>query len=218
MGGTRPDIRWSGSEQGWAAYPLWNVVKPGEGFSHWVGPQNAGWLPAEACLHTRDTWFWVPDSDKTLRNMDFMTKTYFESIGRGANLLINMTPDTSGIIPPNEVKSLYEFGKKISSMFSNPLSQSNQNLEGDTINLHMSEKKRVGLIEIEEDIHNGQNIQQYKTEAYIAGQWKTITSGLSIGRRRLEVIEPVETNQVRLIITKRSAEKKIRKFAVYAKR
>lgn len=218
MGGTRPDIRWSGSEQGWAAYPLWNVVKPGEGFSHWVGPQNAGWLPAEACLHTRDTWFWVPDSDKTLRNMDFMTKTYFESIGRGANLLINMTPDTSGIIPPNEVKSLYEFGKKISSMFSHPLSQSNQNLEGDTINLHMAEKNSVALIEIEEDIHNGQNIQQYKTEAYIAGQWKTITSGLSIGRRRLEVIEPVETNQVRLIITKRSAEKKIRKFAVYAKR
>ena len=218
MGGTRPDIRWSGSEQGWAAYPLWNVVKPGEGFSHWVGPQNAGWLPAEACLHTRDTWFWVPDSDKTLRNMDFMTKTYFESIGRGANLLINMTPDTSGIIPPNEVKSLYAFGKKINSMFSDPLAQSNQNLVGDTINLHMSEKNRVGLIEIEEDIHNGQYIQQYKTEAYIAGQWKTITSGLSIGRRRLEVIEPVETNQVRLIITKRSAEKKIRKFAVYTKR
>lgn len=103
-------------------------------------------------------------------------------------------------------------------MFSHPLSQSNQNLEGDTINLHMAEKNSVALIEIEEDIHNGQNIQQYKTEAYIAGQWKTITSGLSIGRRRLEVIEPVETNQVRLIITKRSAEKKIRKFAVYAKR
>lgn len=218
MGGTRPDIRWSGSEQGWAAYPLWNVVKPGEGFSHWVGPQNAGWLPAEACLHTRDTWFWVPDSDKTLRNMDFMTKTYFESIGRGANLLINMTPDTSGIIPPNEVKSLYEFGKKINSMFTDPLAQSNQNLLGDTINLHMSEKNRVGLIEIEEDIRNGQYIQQYKTEAYIAGQWKTITSGLSIGRRRLEAIEPVETNQVRLIITKRSAEKKIKKFAIYTKR
>ncbi len=218
MGGTRPDIRWSGSEQGWAAYPLWNVVKPGEGLSHWVGPQNAGWLPAEACLHTRDTWFWVPDSDKTLRNMDFLTKTYFESIGRGANLLINMTPDTSGIIPPAEVKSLYEFGKKINSMFADPLAQANQNIVGDTIHLHMSEKKRVGLIEIEEDIHNGQFIQQYKTEAYIAGQWKTITSGLSIGRRRLEAIEPVETSQVRLIITKRSAEKKIRKFAVYTKR
>lgn len=216
MGGTRPDIRWSGSEQGWAAYPLWNVVKPGEGFSHWVGPQNAGWLPAEACLHTRSTWFWVPESDKTLRNMDFMTKVYFESIGRGSNLLINMTPDTSGIIPPNEVKNLYEFGKKINSLFSNPLAQYNQEEAKDTISLHLAKRSKVGLIGIEEDIRNGQQIQAYKAEAYVAGQWQTIASGLSIGRKRIERIDPVETNQVRLIVTGGQEEKRVKKFAVYA--
>ncbi|MEK7720072.1 MAG: alpha-L-fucosidase [Bacteroidota bacterium] len=217
MGGTKPDIRWSGSEQGWAAYPLWNVVKPGEGLTHWVGPQSAGWLPAEACINTRDVWFWAPNSDKTLRNIDFMTKVYFESIGRGANLLINMTPDTSGIIPQVEVKNLDELGKKINRMFSTPLGILNLKQTGDTINLQVSEKGKIELIEVEEEISSGQHIQQYKVEASIAGQWKLVSSGLSIGRKRVEIIEPVQTNQVRLILTGNKDKMRVKKFAVYAK-
>lgn len=217
MGGTKPDIRWSGSEQGWAAYPLWNIVKPGEGLTHWVGPHSAGWLPAEACINTRDTWFWVPNSDKTLRNIDFMTRVYFESIGRGANLLINMAPDTSGIIPQVEVKNLDELGKKINRLFSTPLGLLKQIQACDTISLQMPGKSKIGLIEIEEDISNGQYIQQYKVEAYIADQWERVASGLSIGRRRLETIEPVETNEIRLILKGNKENMRVKKIAVYPK-
>ena len=217
MGGTKPDIRWSGSEQGWAAYPLWNVVKPGEGFTHWVGPQSSGWLPAEACINTRNTWFWVPNSDKTLRNLDFMTKVYFESLGRGANLLINMTPDTSGLIPPVEVKSLDDLGRRITAMFSSPLGVMNQTQHADTINLQVSGKNKVELIDLEEEIKNGQQIQKYEVEAKIAGKWKLVSSGLSIGRRRLENVEPVQTDQMRLILTGNKDNMFVKKFAVYGK-
>lgn len=217
MGGTKPDIRWSGSEQGWAAYPLWNVVKPGEGLAHWVGPHSAGWLPAEACINTRDTWFWAPNTDKTIRNIDFMTKVYFESIGRGANLLINMTPDTSGIIPPFEVNSLHELGKKVTSLYSVPLGVSDQKQTRDTINLQLSAKGKIELIEIEEEISNGQHIRQYKVEASLAGLWRMVASGSSIGRKRLERIDPVETSNLRLILTGEAEKMGVKKFAVYAK-
>ena len=217
MGGTKPDIRWSGSEQGWAAYPLWNIVRPGEGFSHWVGPQNYGWLPAEACIHTRNTWFWVPESDKTLRAIDFMMRVYFESIGRGANLLINMTPDTSGIIPDTEVKRLDDFGKKIYGLFSTPLGPLNKKQLEDTLWIQLPEKNKIGLIEIEEDISNGQHIKKYKIAAYVSDQWKVIASGLSIGRKRLDIIEPVVTNQVRLILSGNKDYMSVKKFAVYPK-
>ena len=217
FGGTRPDVRWSGSEQGWAPYPLWNIVEPGEGLSYWVGPQNSGWLPAEACINTRNTWFWVPGSDNTLRDINFMTNVYFESIGRGANLLINMTPDTSGTIPLAEVINLDEWGGKINRMFSTPLGLLNKNQTGNLINLQMHEKNKIGLIEIEEDISNGQHIKEYTVEAYAAGQWKVVASGFSIGRRRLQIIEPVETNHLRLILKGNKDTMCVKKFAVYAK-
>jgi alpha-L-fucosidase len=217
MGGTKPDIRWSGSEQGWASYPLWNIVNPGEGLSHWVGPCNAGWLPAEACINTRNTWFWIPKSDKTLRDINFMTKVYFESIGRGANLLINMTPDTSGLIPGAEVDNLDEFGKKVIKLFSKPLGVLYNKQIVDTLIIQMPKKGKIELIDLEEDIRVGQHIEKYMVEAKINNQWKIIASGLSIGRRRLEIIEAVETDMVKLVLIGDKGNMCVSKFAVYAK-
>ncbi|CAG5010692.1 hypothetical protein DYBT9275_04794 [Dyadobacter sp. CECT 9275] len=210
MGGTQPDVRWSGSEQGWSAYPLWNVLEKGEGLAHWVGPQNSGWIPAEANIYTRNTWFWTPDSDKTLRTTDFLKKTYFRSVGQGANLLINMTPDTSGLIPAAEVERLGEFGKSIQSALSAPLATG----EGQT-EISLGRKQPVSLFEIEEDISAGQHVKKYEIQAFTDNTWKTVAEGESIGRRRLQGITPVETGKVRLLVKEGNQKAVIRKFAVY---
>jgi alpha-L-fucosidase len=214
MGGTNPDVRWSGSEQGWAAYPLWNVVPEDAGLAQWVGPQNSGWIPAEANIHTRNSWFWTPDSDKTLRSVDFMKKVYFESIGRGANLLINMTPDTSGLIPAAETARLEDFGKTIEKSFSLRQGATAGRPKDAEIILPLSDHLAISLIELEEDITSGQHIKQYEVQAYIDKGWKTIAKGESIGRRRLQAVDPVKTSRLKLILTD-SPEAVIRKFAAY---
>lgn len=218
MGGTKPDVRWSGSEQGWAAYPLWNVVQPGEGLERWVGPQNAGWIPAEANLHTRKTWFWTPDSDKTLRDIPFLMNVYFESIGRGANLLINMTPDTSGLIPEAEVNRLSEFGKKLEHTFSNPIGSANasENNSANELFINFPQKQQINLLVIEEDIQHGQNIKQYTVDAFADGQWKNIASGQSIGRKRIQIIDPIETTKLRLSLVGEEGKAFMKEFSVYS--
>ncbi|MEX2564591.1 MAG: alpha-L-fucosidase, partial [Cyclobacteriaceae bacterium] len=217
MGGTKPDVRWSGSEQGWAVYPLWNVVKPGQGLEHWVGPQNSGWIPAEANLHTRKTWFWTPDSDKTLRDTPFLMNVYFESIGRGANLLVNMTPDTSGVIPEAEVKRLSEFGKTLEHTFATPVGSVNlsENKSANELFINLPQKQRVNLLVLEEDIQKGQYIKQYKVEANIGGQWETIANGESIGRKRIQTFDPVETNRLRLSLAGDENRISMKNFTVY---
>ena len=214
MGGTKPDVRWSGSEQGWAAYPLWNVVRDGTGLEQWVGPQNSGWIPAEANIFTRNTWFWIPDSDKTLRSVDFLKKVYFESIGRGANLLINMTPDTTGLIPDAETARLEDFGKKIQKTFSIPLGATSAKQTGDEILLTLSGAQSTNLIEIEEDITEGQFVNKYEVQAFVEGGWQSVAKGESIGRKRLQLINPVTTSRLRLLLED-SPKAKIGKFAVY---
>lgn len=215
MGGTRPDVRWSGSEQGWASYPLWNTVGTNNWAANWVGPENTGWLPAEANIHTRDQWFWYPDSDKTLRSVDVLTNVYLESVGRGANLLINITPDTSGRIVPAEQDRLAEFGKKIQSLFSKPVTQlvSVSTAAADVIRL--PSKKTVRWMELEEDISVGQQVEYYRLEALLNNNWKTVAEGSSIGRKRIQAIEPVTSDQFRLQVGTGSPGTPLRRLALY---
>ncbi|MEQ9288981.1 MAG: alpha-L-fucosidase [Cyclobacteriaceae bacterium] len=218
MGGTKPDVRWSGSEQGWAPYPLWNVVEQGEGFEKWVGPQNHGWLPAEACMHTRSSWFWKTDSDKTLRDIPYLFNAYLESIGRGANLLINMTPDTSGLIPDMEVSRLAELGETLENVFGEPVGSKTKFDEApaNQHTIHLDKKRAMNLLVIEEDIQHGQTISDYQVEVFAKGKWIKVAEGQTIGRKRIQLIEaPVKTGQVRLSLSTREGEPRLKSFSLY---
>ncbi|WP_339904270.1 alpha-L-fucosidase, partial [uncultured Cyclobacterium sp.] len=217
MGGTKPDVRWSGSEQGWAAYPLNNVVQPGEGFDKWVGPQSSGWIPAEANLHTRSTWFWQPDSDKTLRDLPFMMNVYSESIGRGANLLVNMTPDTSGLIPAAEVLRLEEFGAAITEIFSHPVANYNQpQSNNNTIyTLTIPKNQTPNLMVLEENIANGQHIKQYTLDSFKGGKWQTVAEGQTIGRKRIHHFGNTKADKLRLTLKGDESQMELKSFTVY---
>lgn len=215
FGGTRPDIRWSGSEQGWAPYPLWNEVTEETWPDNWVGPQNTGWLPAEANIHTRDRWFWYPDSDKTLRSVDFLTKVYLESIGRGANLLINMTPDTSGLIVPLEQQRLSDFGKKVETMFSKKIKElPSVSAEKETI-VDLKGKTKLGWIEMEEDIAKGQHVSSYRLEAWKNDKWTPVATGSSIGRKRIQPVENLETERLKFSFDSSYPDIPLKRIALY---
>ncbi len=216
MGGTKPDVRWSGSEQGGAAYPLWNVVKPGEGYRHWVGSYGAGWIPVEANLHTRKTWFWTADSDHTLRDIDFLMSAYLESVGHGANLLVNMTPDTTGLIPIAEVERLREFGQSIQSYFSDAKGSATIHSAIDQeIFLDLPHEELVNLVVLEETLSSGQHITHYEIEAMIQGVWRTIARGETIGRKRIQFFNPIKARRFKLIIRGAEGQTRVRSFSLF---
>jgi len=216
MGWTRPDLQWYGSEQRWAVYPLWAVVNPKDWETNYIPPYVKGWVPADANIHTRNSWFWRPGSDSKLRSVNFLKKVYFESIGRGANLLINMTSDTSGLIPIGEVNRLHEFGQMIQIAFSNPL-ESTDNLEihSNMLLIKFKQKQTVNLIVMNEAIKFGQHIKQYMVEAFTDGNWNVVNKGESIGVKRIVAIDPVEATKMRLMLFSDGYAPIIKKFIVY---
>lgn len=216
--GTQPDVRWSGSEQGIAPYPLWNVIRKGQGEKHWLSPVDEGWFVAEANIHTRSTWFWKPDGDQTLKSVDRLMEAYDQSIGRGANLLVNLTPDTRGLIPDAEVKRMRAFGQEIRKRFGKPIAQTagaDRWGEGNTLDLDLGKVCAVNHVVIEEDLRYGQRIRAYQIEVVDAGKWKTVAKGFSIGRKRIEKFAPVRTTQVRLRVTKTDPLPRVRNLAAY---
>jgi alpha-L-fucosidase len=218
MGGSHPDLRWPGNEEGLAPYPLSYVVESGQEQANWVPPGAIGWLVPEADVFTRPAWFWTPDSDNALFGKDRLLDIYCRSIGHGANLLVNMTPDRHGLIPDAEVKRLTEFGNEIRLRFGKPIAETHSDGrwgEGMTLDLELSRTTTVQWIILEEDIRFGQRVRRHRLEARTGnGAWTVVAEGQTLGRMRMaRMPSPMETSAVRLRILDTAPLPRIRRMA-----
>jgi alpha-L-fucosidase len=115
--GPQASIRWVGNEDGFAPYPAWNAVRYPKNGIKWGDytaadgdPEGNRWLPNECDARMRATWFWRTDNEKSLKTVDRLMDMYYRSVGRGAVLLLNNTPDPSGLIPEADARRSAEFG------------------------------------------------------------------------------------------------------------
>ena len=218
MGGIHSDIRWVGNEDGVAPYPLSNIVEAGQEAANWVSPGTVGWVVPEADVPPRTAWFWSPDSDSRLFGLDHLQDIYNRSIGHGANLLINMTPDRSGLIPEEEVRCLTGFGADIRRRFETSIAETSSEgrwSEGMVLELDWKTPEPVGLIVLEEDLRFGQRVSKYRIEAEQEGRWQSIAEGVTIGRCRIQKIAPATTRRLRVRVLETAPLPRIRRFAAF---
>ena len=106
-----PDIRWVGNERGIAGDPCWATYDP-VGMDG--GPASPGdvrdkesptgtrhgshWLPAECDVSIRPGWFWHERENTRVKTPAQLIDLYYESVGRGANLLLNVPPNRDGLL------------------------------------------------------------------------------------------------------------------------
>lgn len=138
-----PDVRWVGNEKGIAGNPCWATVDPNllfpgidqESFrtrldhnmvDAWDSPGellNAGdrggsaWIPAECDVSIRPGWFYHAHEDDKVRSAENLLDLYFQSVGRGASLLVNLPPDGRGLIHENDIRSLIAFRQRMDGIF-----------------------------------------------------------------------------------------------------
>ena len=105
-----PDIRWVGNEDGLAPETHWNV---------WEQDGKPTWYPSECDVPIRKGhWFWATNSEDTIRSLDELLEIYYRSVGRGAVLLLNVAPDTTGQLPQADVSRLKELWEAVSSTYA----------------------------------------------------------------------------------------------------
>ena len=69
------------------------------------------YIPMEVCDTVTENWFWHPtDRPRSLRYLYYL---YSESLRRGANFLLNVSPDKTGQIPTEQVNALLELKNMI---------------------------------------------------------------------------------------------------------
>ncbi len=59
------------------------------------------WIPAECDVSIRPGWFYHKEEDDKVKTPEQLFELYLKSVGRGANLLLNIPPDRRGLIQRN---------------------------------------------------------------------------------------------------------------------
>jgi len=211
-------IRWVGNEEGFVPYPNWNAVseaaaKSGVATGKDGDADGQVWLPTEVDVRMRRDWFWSPDNESSLKSVEELMAIYYRSVGNGASLLMNQTPDRTGLIPEPDVKRTAEFGAEIRRRFGQSVKETRG--QGNTVELRFDRPAKIDHVVTMEDIAFGQRVREYRIEGLISKEWREIARGSSIGQKRIDPVKPVEVSAIRWQCAKSVDTPKIIRLAVY---
>lgn len=134
--GSTGGIHWIGNEAGIAAIETWAKVNKGESYEDKeLYPRGEGgaiigkaegnkWSVPEADAKLLNAgWFWSQSKQSSLLSMEKLGDMYFNTIGRGAVLLLNVSPNSSGTLDENQKNRLLEFGQSVKDIFTTDLTE-----------------------------------------------------------------------------------------------
>lgn len=213
-------IRWVGNEDGFAPYPCWNslprrAAATGEATAKDSDPDGDAWLPDEVDVSIRrPNWFWSTTDEKNLLTMDQLLEIYYRSVGRGAQLLLNIPPDRTGHVAAADAARAKAFGDEIRRRFGASLGETHG--QGKEVVLRLPRPSVVDHLVIEEDLRGGERVRGYRLWGRHGGAWLPLGAGSAIGHKRIQPIASSLLEAVRLEVTESVATPRVRRLAAFA--
>ncbi len=218
-----PDMRWIGNESGIGGETNWNTLdtagfKRGEGGpstdSLLTGNVNGvNYIPAESDVSIRPGWFYHKEEDQKVKSPDELMKIYLRTVGRGANLLLNVPPDRRGLINEHDSAALVGFYNK-RTIFNQPnllknaslnLTEPDKKNPSNNYSRYYILKKPVimkGLI-LQEDVKYGQKIAGVAITVSNKGEVKYQQTITTVGNKRILLFnEPINASEVAIVVLK----------------
>lgn len=203
-----PDTRWVGNESGIAPVPCFNTVNSVD-FSVQTDKKDeleeSKWLPAECdCMMRLRNWFYSEKDEDTVKSLDELVGLYYYSVGRGANLLINIGPDRRGLLPEKDANRLMELGSEIKRRFESPIAtKDNFVREGFRYVCKFDKLVLVNHLIAGENLSEGEHVFSFKIfiKPFPHGKEIQVYEGKNIGHKAICQFQTVVTNELILEIT-----------------
>lgn len=250
-----PDVRWCGNEDGIAGTTNWNMLDTA-GFTRGAGAPaqavlNSGnetgknWVPAECDVSIRPGWFYHKAEDAKVKSPEQLFQLYLKSVGRGANLLLNVPPDTRGLITPYDSAALVDFGKLRLKNFDRnlfkkagsyhlfhgiikkapALCDGNKNttdlmtetvLQSAGVELPKGKNQKVNCVILNESLRHGQHCSAFKLLLFNdKDELVKEIYGTTIGRKRVLTFPAVDINTIELTIEKQNGTTEISEIEAF---
>jgi alpha-L-fucosidase len=234
-----PDCRWIGNERGIGGVTNWSRLNiagftPGHGAPK-TDTLNRGnihgvqWVPAEADISIRPGWFYSASTDDRVKTVDSLDRIWLTSVGRNANLLLNVPPDRTGRINPIDSARLMEFRALRDATYSSDLAEGArvkadvrrgrkfeaQNIvspdydaywaapDGVTaavLEITLPEERTFNRLQLQEYIPLGQRVEKWHAEYWDGAAWAPFAEGTTIGYKRIVAGPDVTTSRLRIHI------------------
>ncbi|BBH22425.1 hypothetical protein Back11_37700 [Paenibacillus baekrokdamisoli] len=216
-----PDFRWVGNEDGIAPLPCWNVVDATE-FSILTEEKEALgeqlWLPAECDVQMRANWFYSDQDEHTVKSLDQLMGLYYYSVGRGANLLLNIGPDRQGLLPAKDTSQLKAMGSEIRRRFENPIATLKQCTHNELEWVYEPTLPHLlDHIVIQEDLTLGEQVRNFQISIITEKSHRPITiyEGQNIGHKAIIRIPAIKVRSVVLTIVNSEGVPSIQDISFY---
>ncbi len=186
------------------------------------------WYPSEVDVSIRPGWFYHPEQDGQVKTPSKLLDIWFASVGQNSLLLLNVPPDTRGLIHENDVASLIRFRQIRDSIFKDNLAGDAKITASSTawglkpksvlipgretywmpvkgenqgwIEFELSREKTFNCLQVKENIEFGQRVEQFSLEIWKDNQWREVANATTVGACRLLRFPEVSASRVRLHI------------------
>jgi len=237
-----PEVRWVGNEKGYANKTNWCLLRrdefyPGSpNYKQLTSGHEDGthWVPAEVDVSTRPGWYYHKSEDHQVKTLPQLLDIYYHSVGRNANLLLNIPPEPSGHFNENDVKALMALSKQLKEDFKTDLAKGSKisasvvrgrdygaknlidgnkdtywstpdTVTSGSIVFEFNKPTFVNRFLVQEYIPLGQRVKEFTVEAMVDGKWQTVAKETTIGYKRILRFEPVEAEKIRFTVMKSKA-------------
>jgi alpha-L-fucosidase len=217
--GPQATIRWVGNEDGFAPYPCWNSIdaadaRTGTATALDSDPDGSVWLPNEVDVSIRrPDWFWHTDNENKVLTRDQLLSIYYRSVGRGAQLLLNIPPNRDGLLAEKDCAVAAWLGETIKQRFGTPVAATEG--AGISIVLKLPQPTRVDTVVLEEETTLGERVRAFKLEGLANGVWVPLGEGISIGHKRIQPVTPETVSAVRFTATQAVGKPTLRRLAAF---
>ena len=221
------DVRWVGNEKGIGRETEWSatVLTPGvyaraaennKALGVYGKAKDLGgrdilakakelfWYPSEVDVSIRPGWFYHKNQDSKVKSLKHLTDIYFQSVGYNSVLLLNIPPDTRGLINEADVNRLKEFRAYLDEAFADNKVVGGDKLwkaaQGQQKEYVIKDNSEINVVMLQEDISKGQRVEEVDVEVFTDGAWKTVAQGTTIGYKRMFRFPAVEAEKMRVTI------------------
>lgn len=246
-----PDARWVGNEDGESGSTAWAMVNSSsitiggnndEIYEQQGDPYGVDWMPAECDVSIRPGWFW--HSNEQPKSVNSLLEIFYQSVGRNCVLLLNVPPNSTGLISEEDVEVLNGFNTALQSIFSVNLA-ANASVAADStrglnfapdeilsndlstywapesgkstgyLELDMGSLIKFNVVRMQEAVSMGQRVIRHHLDLLKDGEWVTVIRGTTIGYKKLDLMETIEAQVLRLYIDEARAEPLIASFGLH---
>lgn len=214
--------------KGGAFIPARDMIGEDIGGRNKILKTNAlAWYPSEVDVSIRPSWGYLSTEDTLVKTPEKLMDIYYSSVGKNSLLLLNVPPDSRGLINEADIKALMAFkgvrdetfktnlleGSEIKATENRSGFNASKMLNGNTywttpegvtnavIEFDMKTDKTFDRLLVQENIENGQRVETFIFEAWENGHWVKICNGTTIGYKRILRFPVTTSSNVRLRIT-----------------